>query len=109
MARSAVARSKTTKKRQSVEGVFLAKTSIHRILSTAIDNIVDEVDAIRGVAASLHDQASLSTGAEPEELRRAAGVVRTHALGMLLSVAQLIGNAETLATMADVKASGGAL
>jgi hypothetical protein len=104
-----LARRGTSKKSgKAREDIILSDHSIYRILSEAIDAVVDEADSIRGVAQSLHDCGGISTGSDASELRSAAGVVRSHALGMLLSVVQVIAKAERIATMADVKASGGA-
>lgn len=91
---------------ETAEGVRLHQRSIHRILSEAIDAMIDEAHSIRGVAESLCDHGGLSTNGGTEELRAAAGVVRAHALGMLLSVVQIIAKSERFATVADVTASG---
>lgn len=85
----------------------LDRQTIRRLLSEAIDVVVDEADSLRGVAASLRDSGSLSTSSAPFELRSAAGVIRCHAMGMLLSVVQIAAKAEKIMTMADVSAAAG--
>jgi hypothetical protein len=92
----------------AVDNVPPNKQSIHRILSEAVDALVAEADSIRAVAQALADSSALTTSTDAEQLRTAASVVRSHALGMLLSVVQIAAKAERLATIADVRAVGAA-
>jgi hypothetical protein len=113
MAQNKVARAQS---RSKVEGkaakderaVPITKSASHRILSEAIDSLVAEVDSIAGVAKSLHYNGALTTDSDPLALREAAGVVRSHALGMLLSVVQIVAKSERIQTIADVNTIGGA-
>lgn len=71
-----------------------------------VGELCASADKIRLVATSLEDTAGeLSSDTHGEELRRVAVVVKTHALGMLLSAARIANKAERLQTMADVRAA----
>jgi hypothetical protein len=102
-----LARSKSTNQNPQPSSINVNKQSIYRLLSEAIDGIVDEADSLRGVAESLRNSGSLSTNGDPFELRGAAGVVRCHAMGMLLSVVQIAAKAEKIMAVADLSASAG--
>lgn len=57
-------------------------------------------DKIRLVAAALEDTAGqLPSDAEGDDLRQVAVIVKTHALGMLLSAARIANKAERLQTI----------
>ena len=80
--------------------------TIHYQVRRTVGELCSSAEKIRLVATSLEDTAGeLPSTAPGDELRRVAVVVKTHALGMLLSAARIANKAERLQTMADVRAS----
>ena len=88
--------------------VTLTKRAIYLILCGAVDALVVESNNMLGVAESLRESHSLSVDGDSDQLQAIAGVVKSHAHGLLESVMRVAAKAERFATMADVRASAGA-
>ncbi len=80
--------------------------TIHYQVRRTVAELCSSAEKIRLVANSLEDLAGvLPATARSDELRKVAVVVKTQALGMLVSAARIANKAERLQAMADVRGS----
>src|SRR5690242_19534233 len=90
----------------AIRTLTLNTDSIHYQVRKAVGELCSSAENIRLVASAVEDTAGELPGSAPsEELRRVAAVVKTQALGMLLSAARIANKAERLKSMADVRAA----
>jgi hypothetical protein len=86
------------------EKVYLEVDSIQSQVKVAVREVMADAEQVRLVVKSVEAEAAeVFADCGVEELRRVAAVVRTHTLGMVLSAARMLGRAERLDTIADVR------
>lgn len=78
--------------------------AIPRQVSEAAGELSAEAQSVRLVATALETTLlELFASASPDELRQSAAVVKAHAKSMLSAAATLLGKAERLETLADLR------
>lgn len=88
------------------EKVYLEADSIQSHIKTAVRDVIADAEQAGLVVASIEAElAEMFADCSVGELRRIAAVVRTHTLGLLLNAARMIGRAERLETIADLRAT----
>jgi hypothetical protein len=84
--------------------IIVSTNSLHYQVRQTVGSLHSGAERIKLVALALQNTVGeLFARAEPDELRQVAAVVKSHAMGVALSAAQLANNAERLETLADVR------